>query len=337
MKQEALRALRERVLEPGLEDLNGVTLDNPGADQLIEACETVPVLSDRRLVVVRDFAGFRTKKAKGNAEAGKTDQGEEEAEASESGDGNAAGKEIAAFLPRLPMSTVLVFAETGRVNKTTSLYKAVVKNGQEVSCDKLKGEALAGWIVERFRREGKLCPRSTAHTLIFVSGAESSLLEGEILKLCAYVGSREGITEDDVREAASASAEFSVFRMLDEVVSGSEARALELLHRMLVGGESPVGILAMLLRQYRLLQMILIMRSDRLSPEEMGQRTGLSGFPLEQYLKQAAIVKAGEVKFAVRLLVSTEYAFKTGRLPEKGLAETAVLELLELRHRYRGK
>ena len=235
------------------------------------------------------------------------------------------------------MSTVLVFAETGRVNKTTALYKAIVKAGNEVVCDKLKGDALVSWVVERFRAEGKLCPRSTAQSLVFVSGTELSLLETEILKLCAYTGSREGVTEDDVQEAATRTSEYNVFRLLDCVVAGSEARALELLRLMLLGGEAPAAILAMLLRQYRLLQMVKIMQLERVAPEEIGRRTGLSSFPLKQYIGQAALVKGGEVKRGVALILDAEYAFKSGRLPEKGLVETVVLQLLALRHEFRGK
>ena len=65
MKQEALRRLKDALLDPGLAEMNCTVLDNPEPDRLIDACETVPVLSEKRLVIVRDFAGFRVKRGKG--------------------------------------------------------------------------------------------------------------------------------------------------------------------------------------------------------------------------------------------------------------------------------
>lgn len=329
MKQEAVRRLKEALLDPSLADLNCVTLTSPEPDDVIGACETVPVLSDYRLVIVRDFAAFRKK---GESEDGADEDAKEKSRGKKK---DPQQERFTGYIAQVPMSTVLLFWETGKVAGTNGLLKRIAKEGREVLCARLTGEELITWITERFRAGGKLCPRPTAQALTFVSGRDSLLLDKEIEKLCAYVGDRSGVTEDDIYEAATRSTEYSVFRMLDCVVAGSEARALEALRLMLLGGESPAGILAMLLRQYRLLQMIRIMQFSHLTNNEISQRTGLAGFPLSQYLKQADQVKNAEVKRAVRLLLDAEFAFKSGRLPEKGLAETVVLQLLSLRHQYR--
>jgi len=331
MKQETVRALKDALLDPAMAELNCVTLDSPAPDEVIEACETIPFLSERRLVIVRDFAPFRTKKADRKADA----DAEDSPARAKSAKKDPQLERMTAYLGELPMTTVLVFWEAGKVAKNNAMYKAVLSAGGEITCDKLAGDALNRWIVERFREEGKICPYAVAQALVFVSGREFALLQTEIRKLSAYVGDRDGVTEADVYEAATRTSEYSVFRMLDCVVTGSEAKALELLRLMLRAGESPVGILAMLLRQYRLLQMILVMQRERLSAQEISQRTGLSGFPLDQYIKQAAVVRGGEVRNAVRLILDAEFGFKSGRLPEKGLTENVVLQLLELRHRYR--
>ena len=77
MKQEALRRLKDALLDPGLAEMNCTVLDNPEPDRLIDACETVPVLSEKRLVIVRDFAGFRVKRGKGrDAEEDAEDAGD---------------------------------------------------------------------------------------------------------------------------------------------------------------------------------------------------------------------------------------------------------------------
>ena len=54
-KQEALSALRNALLPPGMEALNETLLDNPDTDALIAAAETLPFMADHRLVLVRDY------------------------------------------------------------------------------------------------------------------------------------------------------------------------------------------------------------------------------------------------------------------------------------------
>ena len=54
LKQEALLALRKALLPEGLEDLNETRLAAPETDGIIAAAETLPFMSDRRLVLLRD-------------------------------------------------------------------------------------------------------------------------------------------------------------------------------------------------------------------------------------------------------------------------------------------
>lgn len=56
VKRSALRKLRERILTPGLEQMNETILDNPSADAIISSCETLPMMDACRLIVVRDSA-----------------------------------------------------------------------------------------------------------------------------------------------------------------------------------------------------------------------------------------------------------------------------------------
>ena len=56
VKRQALEALRAKLLPPGLEALNDTTLEGVTAQQITDACETMPMMCDRRIVTVRDWA-----------------------------------------------------------------------------------------------------------------------------------------------------------------------------------------------------------------------------------------------------------------------------------------
>ena len=53
-KESALKDLRARIISGPLAMMNDSTLINPTDSQLIAACETLPIMEQRRLVVVKD-------------------------------------------------------------------------------------------------------------------------------------------------------------------------------------------------------------------------------------------------------------------------------------------
>ena len=68
IRRSAVAKLREKVLMPGLEDMNETVLSAPTAQQIIESCETLPMMSDYRLIIVRDCALTQSGKAKDEAQ-----------------------------------------------------------------------------------------------------------------------------------------------------------------------------------------------------------------------------------------------------------------------------
>ena len=307
LKQEALSALRRALLPAGMEEMNEMVLEDPDTDRLIAAAETLPFLADRRLVIVRDHAALA-----GRAEA---------------------DEKLVGYLPSVPASTVLLFYCTGKPDGRKKLYGAVKKLNGIVSFSALKGSELTRFITDAFRREGKECDARTAEYLAFTVGADAGLLLTEIAKISSFTGDRPTVTAADVTALATPSTECTVFQMVDAVVTGQEKRTFTLLRNQLRAGADRLQLLAMILRQYRLLQHIKIMQYEKKSRDFIRSALGLPSFAVEQDLRQAAAYTGGQVKKAVALCLDTEYAIKSGRLqPDSGL-EMVVLKLLTLRRK----
>ena len=82
IKSGALEAMRKKLLPEGLEGLNESVLEGATAAQIIEAAETLPMMCDRRLVIVRDWAPLMSGKSKNEEEeAERRAQAEEQANA----------------------------------------------------------------------------------------------------------------------------------------------------------------------------------------------------------------------------------------------------------------
>lgn len=307
LKQEALAGLRGAVLPAGMEALNETVLEDPETDRLIADAETQPFMADRRLVVVRDLPALS-----GRAEA---------------------DEKLISWLPSVPETTILLFYCTGKPDGRKKLYNAVKKLGGIVTFSPLRGAELVRFVTDAFRQAGKECDDRTAEYLIFTVGDDAGLLRSEITKLASYAGDRPAVLSSDIAALATPSAECTVFQMVDAVVTGQKSRALLLLRNQLRSGTDRMTILAMLLRQYRLLQHIKIMQYEKKSGDFIRSALGVPPFAVEQYLRQASGYTGGQVKNAVSICFDAEYAVKSGRIQQEGAVESVVIRLLSLREK----
>ena len=305
LKQDALAELRRAVLPEGMETLNETVLSDPSVDQLIADTETQPFMADKRLVIIRDFPALM-----GRAEA---------------------DERLISYLPSVPETAILLFYCTGKPDGRKKLYSAIKKQGGIVTIASLRGAELTRFVTDTFRQDGKECDDRTAEYLIFTVGSDTGLLVSEIHKISSYAEGRPSVLADDISLLATPSTECTVFQMVDAVVTGQRTRAFTLLRNQLLSGTDRMAILAMLLRQYRLLQHIKIMQYEKKGGDYIRNALGVPPFAVDQYLRQASSYTGGLVKKAVQICFDTEYAVKSGRILPDGALETVVIRLLNLR------
>ena len=121
IRKSALTTLQKKLLMPGLEDMNCTFMQNPTAQQIVENCETLPMLGDWRLVVVQGLALLESGKAKDEAQESKT---------------------LVDYIGRVPPSTCLVF-ECEAPDKRKKLCQTLMKLPGAVAFEPLNDARLA--------------------------------------------------------------------------------------------------------------------------------------------------------------------------------------------------
>lgn len=310
IRRSAVAKLREKVLMPGLEDMNETVLSAPTAQQIIESCETLPMMSDYRLIVVRDCALTQSGKAK--------DEAQESAALCE-------------YLPRVPETTCLLFDLGDGVDKRKKLAQALMKLPGAVSFDALDDAQLARWMGQTLRPLGKRMDRAACEALAFTSGRDLTMLSGELQKLAAYVGERTDITTQDIEQVATHTAECTVFAMVDAITEGRAQQAFELLGVLLQGGEQRIGILAMITRQYRQMMHLSAMLGERTPQAQQAKLLGVPPFALNRLTRQVGRRSYASLRACVEACVQADYDIKRGALREEAALEQLMLRLLSAR------
>lgn len=305
LKQRALSDMIRVVCEGGMEELNSTTLENPSANELIAACETIPFMSEKRIVVVPD-APYLT----GRSEA---------------------DDKLKDYLVHLPPFCVLVFYCHGKVDARKGLVKQIAKSGAYVTFSAMDENELNAWICAQFKEAGKNCSQQVASQLVFVAGSDATLLMGEIGKLVGHSGEAPEITMEDIQAVTTRSSEYAAFEIVNAVMDNQESRAFALMRDMLAAGESRIGILAMLERQCRMLQHVSIMRYEKKSMNEMTVLLGMKSFVINKYLQQLRQLTPKQVRESVKLCIDTEFRIKSGQLNQEGALEAMMIRLFEMR------
>lgn len=310
IKQTAYRQLCEKLLPAGLEEINSTVLVNPDADSLIMACETLPMMSEKRLVTVREYAPLMPIKR------GAKDEEESKGRTK-------AVDPIPEYLERLPDTVCLVFYQKGAAGKRR-LYTAIEKRGGLVAFDRLSESECVRWLSQQARKQGKTLTQDAAQALLFTVGNDASLLQLELDKLCRYVGDAVPLTEADIAAICTQSTECTVFQMVDAQTEGKVEKALSLLGMLLQNGADRMLVLAMLLRQYRILYHIRRMTDEKTPGADQPALIGIPPFAYRKAYPQAMKYTAEQLLQAYRALLELEERIKRGQVPQTACAENAI-------------
>jgi len=309
IKQQALERLKEKILPAGLEEMNLTELPDPDADALIAAAETLPFMGEKRLVVVKECNLLTS---------GKKAEDENKVKA------------ITEYVGHISPSTCLIFYVKGKADGRKKLYTLLKKKNAIVDFSPMSDAECAAWAAKTMQRMGKQLSRDCAEKLVFTVGRDAALLKQEMEKLASYLTDRDTVTDADIDAVCTRSSEYTVFQMVDAQVAGNNQQAFSLLRDVLRGGEDRIMVLAMLLRQYRILYHMRCMLDERTPQQSQAQLLGIPPFAVGRTQQQAKRFEKERLKAAYDMLLAYEQGIKSGRLPQEACAENALLKLEEI-------
>lgn len=278
----------------------------PGAlrtDDLISACETMPMFSERKVVVA--------------------------------GSCNDLDNEAVRYLADVPDGCLLIIkAVDEKANEKAKKLATNLRKGPKGSAGIYEfgpiteGE-LKKFIVKRFRGAGKTISPQAASLLIAGCGyinkdIDYALynLENDIRKMIAY-SDGEVITEDDVLAGLSDNIEHNVFKMLDAVSDNKKDIAFTMLHDMILSGKNEHMILATIAGQLELMLEVRQLSGKGMGKQQIAKKTKAHEFRVQKAMKFAARYDESDL---VRILKD---AFDTDEKIKSGLLEPVLaLEML---------
>lgn len=286
--------LREAVL--GEDTMNSHHFEGKGLNlfEIISLADTMPFFAEKRLILIEDSGLFKS-----------------------------GGEELAEYLPSLPETTCMIFAET-EVDKRSRLFKGVKKYGYAAEMVRQNTAQLARWAGSILAKEGKSISNATMELLLSKTGDDMENIRSELEKLISYTLGRDVITSQDVEMICTTQVTNKIFDMVSAITSRRTKRAMELYEDLLILREPPMRILFLIARQFNQLLLVKEMAEKGIGKGEIASQLKIPPFAVGKILPQARAMGKEQLVSCVQLCVDAEESVKQGRLGDRLAVELVI-------------
>ncbi len=199
LKEEALGDIIELALDPGSRDFNLdlVSPSQTGPDEIADLCATLPMMAEKRVVVVKGVEAWKRKtKAK---------------------------KALSQYLANPMPDTVLVLVQGGSEQKADKAFS----NATAVEFRELAPDKLTRWLIREAKSQKvEFAPGATEH-LLAVMGADLAGLRSEVSKVGALAPT-EPVSAELIGDLIGVRHGETIFDWRNAVLSGQTGMALDL-------------------------------------------------------------------------------------------------------------
>lgn len=300
LAEQAWRAILETLVPPEARDFNFQQF--PGretrAEALLDAVRTLPVFTDRRLVLVKDAQELPA-------------------------------AELDALLDYLsdPVPESLLLLVCAKIDGRRKFFQALKKQQALVEFKRLYDNQIPGFVKERARAAGRTLTEDALALFCRRVGSNLQEIVGELDKLFAYLGDQPLADVADVAAVVSDSRVDSIFDLTNAIGSGDAAGALRLLGRLLGEGQAPLMILSMMVRHFRQLWLAHEYLEQGAARSAIARGVGINPYFVDGVIQQARRFSPERFRKAFELFLAVDLALKSSGAHPSALLERLVLEI----------
>jgi len=293
-------------------ELNFIYFDGKtDVNSIIANCETLPIFSEKKLVIAKNSGLFKSKK--GDA----TDS---------SGDKKSTKDKLSEYLENMPAYTCLILVET-EIDKRLKLVNAIKKYGLLVELDFQKPADLVKWVIKVFRNYNKSIEQMPASYLVENSEYSMTELLNEIEKIVNFVGDKNQININDIESVCNKSIKSRIFDLTDAVSGGNISKALVLLNDMATLKEPMQKVLFMIIRQIRMLYRIKLLRQKGMREDLVSKQMGLTPYVASKVMSISRNLDISILEKAMYYSLELDESIKTGKITDRIAIELLIASM----------
>lgn len=286
VRRRAVRLLTESLPFP---EFNLTELDSPSSGEVSDALAVMPVMADRRYVVVgtlseaEDLAGYAESPS--------------------------------------PTSVLIVLsrATSKRGDKKDARLTAFLSSLTEVDCSPVEKRFIFGWMAAEAAKYDSSVTTDAAELLWQYCRGYMTYIRPELDKLCSY---RSGgtVTEEDVRQLVTPTEEYAVWQLASAAASGDTQKAYAVLRSLDSSSTAPEMLFTLLYRHFRRMFYTLVTPDESVLSRELG----VNAKSIFAVRREAQRFGAVRLKNILLRLSAADGEIKSGALPRDAAAQVLI-------------
>lgn len=282
----AEKKLLDQAIDPAMKDFNLNIYY--GADckgtEILDTAQTLPMFSNRRLVVVRQADKLNVAVQEG----------------------------LLPYLANPSPETCLLFT-AAKPDMRRKFFSELKKQSGTIEFKRLYDDRLVPFIQAELSAKGKRIATAGAELLAFMVGNNLHELVSQIEKVTLYVGEKPQITVEDVRGIVSQCKEFGAFELARYMGEKDLPKAVTTLQQMLNNNLEAVMVIGAIASHFRRLWRIRELLDQKVSQGDICKQLKISQFFIKEQLQQAKKHTVQQLERFHEQLYLADLGVKTGR------------------------
>ncbi|MBF0279864.1 MAG: DNA polymerase III subunit delta [SAR324 cluster bacterium] len=290
-------------------------------DQFRVSCETLPFLSDRKIIRIDHLEKLKQPRGKKNA--------------SSTFDPAAPPSSrlyplLLNYLSHPPeyCSFILTAFASRDQDFSAPLLKVIKSRGKIQKFVAYDDDKPIGWIVERAKQKKISIRPGAAQLLLDLLGNDLSGLDHELEKLSLLEPNRSTLNEDDLMAHVRSAKYFSIFRITQALSQKDLVSALETLDQiMMESSTGHIGLFVLIYQQLIKLLKVHYLKQQNLSPPAIISKLKLHPFLGKRLVSQADSFSESELEKIIVRMADLDLEFKFNAREARGLFQNLFQEI----------
>ncbi len=269
--------------------------------QLEDYFNTLPFFAEKKLVFIKDSGLFKV---------GKKEESDKFIE-----------------LIQNPPEYIILVVDEKEVDKRSKLYKVFKDRYEVITCDYPGEEQVLKILKEELQKLH--LQMDTATLLYFVRNMPDNIdtILSEFQKLVAYVDGKK-ITQEAIDSICVFSLEQRVFELIKKIGAHKASEALAIYSRMIQSKESPIGILVLIARHYRMMLQAKYLSKSHLSQKELAAQLKMPYFAVKELLEQSNRYSFKQLEDILGECLEVDRDIKTGKMEGTKRVEILIMHCM---------
>lgn len=277
----------------------------------LEDAETLPFLSDRRIVIVKNPFFLTSEKKLASQTEVEHDL-----------------KRLEQYLENpSPYATVIFEAPYAKLDERKKIVQLLKKSAQVIEANTLQQKEVYAWIHNESRKLKIEMDEDFVKQLYSLVGNDLQRLKNELEKLSLYAGEQRTVTKEAIDLLVARTLEDNIFVLVDHVVNKRMDEAFQTMRDLFEQKEEPIKIVALLARQFRIIAQVHALRNKGYTAKQMASYLKLHPFVIQKTMQQANKFSQSECHRMIQNLAEADYCMKTGKYDKHLLLEIILTKI----------